>query len=165
MFKSNTHAQTHVQEQPSYQPTYIHTSSANKHAWEHPSYQAFDNKFQSVLWNSHVLLPPPGRANLWVVIARCHPYHPCINPHLPSLGETANGQFPDVVVSTMAALCQNAEEMVDAEKLYSFLRNHTPKVGHSCRARGVQLHSHSYRVLGRRQHELMQHPLLSFMLL
>eukprot|EP00983_Pelagomonas_calceolata_P134203 1162035-Pelagomonas_calceolata.AAC.15 len=43
-------------------------------------------------------------------------------------GETANGQFPELVVSTMAALCQNAEEMVDADKLYNFLRNHTPKV-------------------------------------
>jgi len=42
-------------------------------------------------------------------------------------GETANGQFPELVVSTMAALCQNAEEMVDADKLYNFLRNHTPK--------------------------------------
>ncbi|KAF5842973.1 pyruvate kinase [Dunaliella salina] len=42
-------------------------------------------------------------------------------------GETANGQFPELVVSTMGALCQNAEEMVDADKLYNFLRNHTPK--------------------------------------
>lgn len=54
-----------------------------------------------------------------------HAMHLCI-PFLT--GETANGQFPDLVVSTMAALCQNAEEMVDSDKLYNFLRNHTPKV-------------------------------------
>ena len=42
-------------------------------------------------------------------------------------GETANGDFPEEAVSTMAAICKNAEEMVDAAKRYDFIRNQTPK--------------------------------------
>ncbi|KAL6747633.1 pyruvate kinase [Haematococcus lacustris] len=42
-------------------------------------------------------------------------------------GETANGDFPDQAVSTMSAICQNAEEMVAVTKRYNFLRNQTPK--------------------------------------
>ncbi len=42
-------------------------------------------------------------------------------------GETANGEFPEQAVSTMAAICKNAEEMVDVDKRYNFLRNQTPK--------------------------------------
>ena len=42
-------------------------------------------------------------------------------------GETANGDFPVDAVTTMAAICQNAEEMVDVEKRYDFIRNQTPK--------------------------------------
>jgi pyruvate kinase len=45
----------------------------------------------------------------------------------PTTGETANGDFPEDAVRTMAAICNNAEEMVDVEKRYDFLRNHTPK--------------------------------------
>ncbi|GFH12676.1 pyruvate kinase [Haematococcus lacustris] len=44
-----------------------------------------------------------------------------------STSETANGDFPDQAVSTMAAICQNAEEMVAVTKRYNFLRNQTPK--------------------------------------
>ncbi|MEW5302336.1 MAG: hypothetical protein WDW36_005135 [Sanguina aurantia] len=42
-------------------------------------------------------------------------------------GETANGAFPALAVQTMAAICQNAECMVEVNKRYEFLRNHTPK--------------------------------------
>lgn len=42
-------------------------------------------------------------------------------------GETANGAFPDVAVSTMAAICQNAEQMVTGHRRFDFLRNSTPK--------------------------------------
>ena len=42
-------------------------------------------------------------------------------------GETANGDFPFDAVATMAAICVNAEEMVDVGKRYDFIRNHTPK--------------------------------------
>ncbi|GLI64206.1 hypothetical protein VaNZ11_007398 [Volvox africanus] len=43
------------------------------------------------------------------------------------LGETENGSFPEAAVSTMAAICVNAEHMVETTKRYNFLRNHTPK--------------------------------------
>lgn len=42
-------------------------------------------------------------------------------------GETANGSFPIEAVTTMAAICQNAEHMVDVSKRFSFLHNYTPK--------------------------------------
>ncbi|PNW83558.1 hypothetical protein CHLRE_05g234700v5 [Chlamydomonas reinhardtii] len=42
-------------------------------------------------------------------------------------GETANGSFPEAAVSTMAAICLNAEQMVEVNKRFRFLRNHTPK--------------------------------------
>jgi pyruvate kinase len=42
-------------------------------------------------------------------------------------GETANGDFPVDAVATMAAICQNAETMVDIGKRYNYLHNHTPK--------------------------------------
>eukprot|EP00798_Chlamydomonas_sp_ICE-L_P026970 gene26970-34984_t len=42
-------------------------------------------------------------------------------------GETANGDFPTEAVSTMAAICKNAEEMVEVTRRYDFIRNQTPK--------------------------------------
>ncbi|EFJ51783.1 hypothetical protein VOLCADRAFT_120419 [Volvox carteri f. nagariensis] len=42
-------------------------------------------------------------------------------------GETANGSFPEAAVATMAAICVNAEHMVETTKRFNFLRNHTPK--------------------------------------
>jgi pyruvate kinase len=42
-------------------------------------------------------------------------------------GETANGDFPVDAVSTMAAICNNAEEMINVPQRYNFIRNHTPK--------------------------------------
>ena len=42
-------------------------------------------------------------------------------------GETANGGFPEAAVATMAAICQNAEQMVDGGKRYNFLHDYTPK--------------------------------------
>ncbi|GLC61308.1 hypothetical protein PLESTB_001741900 [Pleodorina starrii] len=42
-------------------------------------------------------------------------------------GETANGSFPEPAVATMAAICVNAEHMVETNKRFNFLRNHTPK--------------------------------------
>ncbi|CAD7703688.1 unnamed protein product [Ostreobium quekettii] len=42
-------------------------------------------------------------------------------------GETANGSFPRAAISTMAAICCNAEQMADESARFSFLRNSTPK--------------------------------------
>eukprot|EP00798_Chlamydomonas_sp_ICE-L_P024511 gene24511-10113_t len=42
-------------------------------------------------------------------------------------GETANGDFAKDAVSTMAAICKNAEEMISVGKRYDFIRNQTPK--------------------------------------
>ena len=42
-------------------------------------------------------------------------------------GETANGSFPVAAVSTMAAICQNAEQMVDCGKRFNYLHDYTPK--------------------------------------
>ena len=42
-------------------------------------------------------------------------------------GETANGDFPDAAVSTMAAIMQNAEQLVETQRLFKFIRNRTPK--------------------------------------
>ncbi len=42
-------------------------------------------------------------------------------------GETAGGQFPIEAVKTMAAICRNAESMVDVAKRYDYLRSNTPK--------------------------------------
>lgn len=39
---------------------------------------------------------------------------PCLFSH--GIGETANGDFPFEAVSTMAAIAQNAEEMVAVHK-------------------------------------------------
>jgi pyruvate kinase len=41
-------------------------------------------------------------------------------------GETANGQFPDVAVSTMASIAQNAESAVDHCRRFDYLRSQTP---------------------------------------
>ena len=38
-------------------------------------------------------------------------------------GETANGYFPDSAVETMAAICQNAEQMVHQHHRYNFIRS------------------------------------------
>lgn len=42
-------------------------------------------------------------------------------------GETANGSFPDTTVATMAAICANAEDSVEANARYNYIRNFTPK--------------------------------------
>ena len=42
-------------------------------------------------------------------------------------GETANGEFPDEAVSTMAAIVTNAEHAQNNRSLYNFIRNHTSK--------------------------------------
>lgn len=42
-------------------------------------------------------------------------------------GETANGSFPETAVSTMAAICRNAEQIASGARRYDFLRNYTPK--------------------------------------
>ncbi len=49
-------------------------------------------------------------------------------PSLPA-GETANGDFPDVAVSTMAAIVANAEVGVDYYSQYSFIRYWTTRGG------------------------------------
>jgi pyruvate kinase len=41
-------------------------------------------------------------------------------------GETANGAFPEMAVSTMAAIVANAEEGVDRCQIYNFIRDFTP---------------------------------------
>jgi pyruvate kinase len=42
-------------------------------------------------------------------------------------GETANGEFPKVAVSTMAAIVTNAEHAQNNLSLFNFIRNHTAK--------------------------------------
>lgn len=42
-------------------------------------------------------------------------------------GETANGVFPIIAVSTMASICRNAEQIVKSSHIYDYLRNSTPK--------------------------------------
>lgn len=50
----------------------------------------------------------------------------CLRPvHVPALllpGESANGDFPDTAVRTMAAIVANAEVGVDYYSQYSFIR-------------------------------------------
>lgn len=41
-------------------------------------------------------------------------------------GETANGAFPIDAVKTMAAICQNTEQIVDHHRRYDFIRSSTP---------------------------------------
>ena len=45
----------------------------------------------------------------------------------PLAGETANGSFPDVAVSTMGAICTNAEQAIEGPKRFAYIRNFTPK--------------------------------------
>jgi len=42
-------------------------------------------------------------------------------------GETANGSFPEGAVDTMAAIVQNAEQLVETQRNFKFIRNRTPK--------------------------------------
>lgn len=45
-----------------------------------------------------------------------------LHMHRPGAGESANGDFPDIAVSTMAAIVANAEVGVDYYSQYSFIR-------------------------------------------
>lgn len=46
----------------------------------------------------------------------------CGKPQPPGAGESANGEFPDLAVSTMAAIVANAEVGVDYYSQHSFIR-------------------------------------------
>ena len=42
-------------------------------------------------------------------------------------GETANGKYPDIAVSTMAKICRGAELGINYYQVFDFIREFTPK--------------------------------------
>lgn len=57
-----------------------------------------------------------------------HPTHSCTQcPRPTSTGESANGSFPDVAVSTMARIARSAEIGVNFYQSFDYIRTFTPK--------------------------------------
>ena len=66
--------------------------------------------------------PRPTRAEMTDVANACIDGADCVMLS----GETANGAFPIDAVKTMAAICQNTEQIVDHHRRYDFIRSSTP---------------------------------------